>query len=220
MAQFSPTRSISGTLATGAIAILPVAITVAAVVWLAGLLLDAVGPDSALGAFLASIGLTLSASPAVAYLLGVLILLIVLYTLGFAVQARFTSRIRTALDGAVRRVPLVGPLYGFSSQFVGMLRPDESADLTKMQPVWVCTGEGGEATVLALMPTSETISVDGLDRVGVLIPMAPVPFGGVLLFVPRSWIVPARLSVEQLTSIYLSMGLTAPDMVSDPDDAR
>jgi len=37
-----------------------------------------------------------------------------------------------------------------------------------------------------------------------------VPFGGGLFFVPAEWIKPASFGVEGLTSIYVSMGISAP----------
>jgi uncharacterized membrane protein len=46
--------------------------------------------------------------------------------------------------------------------------------------------------------------------VPVLVPTAPVPVGGGLLFVPEDWVTPAGLSVEAVTSVYVSMGVTAP----------
>jgi uncharacterized membrane protein len=34
--------------------------------------------------------------------------------------------------------------------------------------------------------------------------------GGGLIFVPQAWVRPAEIGVEGLTSIYVSMGVTAP----------
>jgi uncharacterized membrane protein len=44
----------------------------------------------------------------------------------------------------------------------------------------------------------------------VLIPTAPVPIGGALLYVPADWVRPADISIETLTTIYVSMGITPP----------
>jgi uncharacterized membrane protein len=43
----------------------------------------------------------------------------------------------------------------------------------------------------------------------VLVPTAPIPVGGGLLFVPEAWVQEANLSVEAVTSLYVSMGVTA-----------
>ena len=56
----------------------------------------------------------------------------------------------------------------------------------------------------------------GRPHLAVLIPTAPVPFGGGLLFVPAEWVVPAAVGAEALTSIYVSMGMTAPQFLAKP----
>jgi uncharacterized membrane protein len=43
----------------------------------------------------------------------------------------------------------------------------------------------------------------------VLVPTAPVPVGGGLIYVPEEWVSPANVGVEALTSIYVSMGVTS-----------
>jgi len=53
--------------------------------------------------------------------------------------------------------------------------------------------------------------VQGREYQMVIIPTAPVPFGGALLFVPADNIVPAEMSVDAMMSIYLSMGISAPE---------
>jgi len=45
----------------------------------------------------------------------------------------------------------------------------------------------------------------------VIVPTAPVPFGGGLLFVPVEQVVPAGMSVDAMMSVYLSMGVSLPE---------
>jgi uncharacterized membrane protein len=45
---------------------------------------------------------------------------------------------------------------------------------------------------------------------GLLVPSAPVPFGGALIYVPSSWVKPAQGGVERLMNVYVSMGVTPP----------
>ncbi len=49
----------------------------------------------------------------------------------------------------------------------------------------------------------------GKPYLAVLVPTAPVPIGGGLLYVPQSWVVPAEIGIEALTSLYVSMGVTS-----------
>ena len=65
-------------------------------------------------------------------------------------------------------------------------------------------------TVLALAPSSDPVEIDGRRYVAVLVPTAPVPIGGGLVYLPVEWVKPADFGIEKLTEIYVSMGLTPP----------
>ena len=47
-----------------------------------------------------------------------------------------------------------------------------------------------------------------IDYHAILIPSAPVPVGGSLIFVPAKSVLPAQLSVDAFMSLYVSMGVT------------
>ena len=51
----------------------------------------------------------------------------------------------------------------------------------------------------------------------VLIPTAPVPIGGALIYVPDAWVTPAQVGMEALTSIYVSMGVTSSQYLAGPE---
>ena len=54
----------------------------------------------------------------------------------------------------------------------------------------------------------------------VLVPSAPVPVGGCLVYVPLEWVKPADFGVEALMSIYVSMGVTTPQTVGGAPGIR
>jgi uncharacterized membrane protein len=54
------------------------------------------------------------------------------------------------------------------------------------------------------------VRLGGENYLCVLIPSAPVPFGGALIYVPAAWIEPAAGRVDDLMSVYVSMGITPP----------
>ncbi len=62
------------------------------------------------------------------------------------------------------------------------------------------------AVSLALMPKSERFMVGGTEHRVVLTPTAPLPVGGRVLRVLSDSIQRATISVEEVMSIYLSMG--------------
>jgi len=201
------------TFVAGLLTVLPVALTVAVIIWVASLVDQFVGPHSAAGKVLISIGLTVVETRIAAYLIGIVIVLATVYVLGVFVEAGLQRRFQTFMDKSFRRIPLVGNVYDLAHRFVGMLDRKEQTDLKTMSPVWCFFGGEGGAAVLALLHTPETILLDGHRCHVVLVPTAPVPFGGGLFFVPADWIRPAPFGVEGLTSIYVSMGISAPQYI-------
>ena len=203
------------TFVAGLIAVLPVVLTVAVIVWVASVIDQFIGPHSAVGRLLVSIGLTIVETKIAAYLIGIVFVLSAIYVLGLLVQAGLQRRLELFVDGLLRRIPLVGSVYDLAHRFVGMLdRKEQQTDLKTMSPVWCFFGGEGGAAVLALLATPERILLAGRPHHVVLVPTAPVPFGGGLFFVPVEWIKAAPFGVEGLTSIYVSMGISAPQYFS------
>jgi uncharacterized membrane protein len=85
---------------------------------------------------------------------------------------------------------------------------DESK-LKSMRPVWCQFGGPGGVSALALLSSPDPVVVNGQACLAVIVPTAPVPIGGGLLYVPVDWIAPADIGMEALTSIYVSMGVTS-----------
>lgn len=69
-----------------------------------------------------------------------------------------------------------------------------------MRPVWCFFGGEGGAAVLGLMPSPEPVQIGEHSYVGLLVPSAPVPFGGALLYVLADWVKPADGGVERLST--------------------
>jgi uncharacterized membrane protein len=60
------------------------------------------------------------------------------------------------------------------------------------------------------MPSPEPVVIGEHSYLGLLVPSAPVPFGGALIYVPSHWVKPAEGGVERLMNVYVSMGVTQP----------
>ncbi len=200
---------IVGTWLAGLVILLPVALTLAILGWVFGIVYRLVGPGSFIGTLFAKIGYPFSSHPGLAYLIGTLVLFAAIYLLGLLVQLGLKRPITWFVDRTVRRIPLVGDLYGLADRFVGLLQNRQHADVAAMSPVW-CFFGGQGAAVLALAPNPEPLQIDGRAYVAVLVPTAPVPFGGALMYVPAEWIRPAEIGVDRLTAVYVSMGITPP----------
>lgn len=202
-------QSIAATWLTGLLLLLPVALTAAVLIWAFSLVNRLVGPGSFVGGLFSAVGYSFSDHPDAAYVLGTLVLIAAIYVLGLIAQLGLKGPLKRLAYVTLRRIPIVGSLYKLADRFVGLLDQKQEADIGAMSPVW-CFFGGKGAAVLALAPSAQPIEIDGQSYLAVLVPTAPVPFGGALIYVPVDWVRPANIGVDKLTAIYVSMGITPP----------
>jgi uncharacterized membrane protein len=202
-------RRLLNVFVTGIFAALPLAATILIFVWGARLVVAYVGPDSLVGGLLVRIGLGITGSEVVGYAIGVAVVMAAIFLLGLLVQTRLHDVLAALLNGIVQRIPLVRGVYDLIKKFVDLLAERDHDGMRSMRPVWLHFGGIGGAAVLGLQSTSEPVRMGDLDYLAVLVPTAPVPVGGGLLYVPSGWVTPAEVGIEGLTSIYVSMGITS-----------
>jgi len=194
----------------GLLVVLPVVLTVALLAWVVNLIYGFVGPGSLFGRGLVAIGIGFVSSQIVAYLIGIGIVIAAIYLLGLVVETRVRQRLGHLVDLLLHRIPLVGNVYDLSKRFVAIVDRKDGDSLQSMRPAWCFFGGDGGAAVLGLCPLAEPIVIGGEPYAVILVPSAPVPVGGCLIYAPTKWIKPAEIGVELLTSIYVSMGMTPP----------
>ena len=194
---------------TGALAALPLAATVLIFVWGARLMVDYLGPNSMVGGLLMKLGLGVGGSELLAYTVGVLMVLAAIFLLGLLIRTRLRGALAALLNGIVQRIPVVRSVYDLAKKFVDLIAQRDAQGMHSMSPVWLHFGGGGGAAVLGLLSTPEPVLVGVVPYLAVLVPTAPVPVGGGLLYVPKDWVTPADVGVDGLTSIYVSMGITS-----------
>lgn len=200
-----------GAFLTGLIFLLPFILTVAVLDWLAGYVSAAVGPDSFIGRTIASGGSVLIGGrrEALAFWVGVALALVAIGALGLVVQTRFRKRIEGAIDSFIDRVPLLRSVYRPIAQLVRLVGPQAAGELAGMSVVACRFGGGADA--MALLVTPEIFDIGGQPRQLVLVPTAPVPMGGALLFLPPSTVVSVPgMGLEDFVRFYMSMGSAVP----------
>jgi uncharacterized membrane protein len=192
---------------------LPLAATVFVFWWAVSLLWRWLGPGSAMGSVLGGIGLGVTGSELVGYLIGLGIVALAILLLGVLIERAIGRSMALLVDRLLRRIPLVRTVWDLAQRMVGLLQQNPAGGAEggarSLTPVWCHFGGPGGASVLALLSSSEPVDVAGRACLAVLVPTAPVPIGGGLLFVPQEWVSPADVGAEALTSIYVSMGVTA-----------
>lgn len=203
-------KSFTQTITAGFFTVLPLIVTAVIIIWLAGIIRDYAGPASVFGRLISGIGVKILPGSTIPYGVGAIAVILVLYFVGLVVMSTLRGRVTKFLDKTIGRVPLIGSLYNLTNRFITIVDQKDEVDLKSMSPVWCFFGGEAGAAVLALMPTSELVFLEERPYCGILVPTAPIPVGGGLIFVPNDWIKPAEFGVEALTNIYISMGLTAP----------
>jgi uncharacterized membrane protein len=201
---------------TGVLAALPLAATVLIFVWGARVLYAWLGPGSFVGGLLIALGLGGTGSEVVGYLLGLGIVVLAIFALGLLVQTRLRGGLARAFNNVMQRIPLVRNVYDLIRKFVDLVAQRDASGARSMSPVWLRFGGQDGAMVLGLLSSPEPVMVGGHTYLAVLVPTAPLPVGGGLIFVPADWVTPAELGMEALTSIYVSMGVTAHQHLGRP----
>ena len=197
----------------GVFAVLPLVVTVAIVVWVAAFIQGFIGPETFLGEKLQAFGLRFATNKVSAYAIGWVVVLAAVFIVGVVVEMGAKKIIQRLVDVVLTRVPLVGSIYDTSKQLVNILDKTDQTELKGMSVVFCIFGKEHGTGVLALMPSPQRFRINGRDYHVVIIPTAPVPVGGALLFVPVDSVEPADMSVDGLMSIYMSMGATVPQFL-------
>jgi uncharacterized membrane protein len=205
------------TFITGLLALLPLAATLLLLGWVWQFLSKYLGPGSAVGQLLTSVGLGVTESELVGYLLGMLLVMVVVYVFGLAVERGLQRGMARLINGVMLRIPVVRTIYDVAQKLVGLFARKEGDDLQTMTPVWLHFGgkktqsdtEQSGTAVLGFLSTPQPVMISGKSYLAVLVPTAPVPVGGGLLYVPPEWVEPANMGMEAVTSIYVSMGVTS-----------
>jgi len=197
------------TFIAGLLVILPIVLTIVLVVWVANIVITFVGPNSVVGSILITLGFGFSASTWVAYLAGILIVALCIYLLGLIVQSRLEHSVHNIIGNVMQRIPLIGYIYDMAKRLIAIVERKDDGGFKGMRPVWCFFGGDGGVAVLGLLPSTDIVALNGVDYHVVLVPSAPVPVGGALVYVPVKWVKPADIGIEGLMSLYVSMGVTA-----------
>ncbi len=206
-------RRVLAPFATGLLFLAPVLLTLILLNWLAGYLIAALGPDTPLGQALGQAGMFFTPSPLAAFWAGIGMAAVLVWLIGLAVQTRFRPQLEGGLDGLISRIPGLGALYRPLAQFVRMMGTGQGGEMSGMSVVSVSFG--GSVEALALLTSPKLHDFGQGPRYLILIPTAPVPVGGGLLFVEPGQVKPVpSMGVDDLAKLYVTMGtLSGPEGV-------
>jgi len=151
-------------------------------------------------------------NPVVQSLLGILVVVIVLYVLGFVATLVIGRRVIKMFDDFFHKVPFVQTVYGATKKLVDAFRPSEEKD-------------DGRRVVLIEFPTPEMKTVGLVTRMmkdqdtgqalaAVYVPTTPNPTSGYLEIVPVERLVFTDWELDEAMSFIMSGGAVAPDEIA------
>ncbi len=202
-------RRVAAPFVTGLVFLAPVILTVLLLQWLAGYVTAALGPGTLVGGALARGGMLVTASPTLAFITGLGVAALLIWALGLVVQTQARARLEGGLDRLLGQIPVIGGFYRPLAQIVRMIGGAPGGGMEGMAVVSI--NFGADTEVLGLLAAPQAFDLGQGPRHLVMLPTAPVPVGGALLFVETSRVrrVPG-LGVDDLAKFYVSMGTIAP----------
>jgi uncharacterized membrane protein len=190
-------RRIWNTFVKGLAAVLPVAVTIYLVVWLATTAEDILG---------GALRLVLPKEhyrPGLGLLAGFVVVMLV----GVAVNAYVIRGFIRTGEALLARVPLIKTIYGALKDLTRFLPAGEERKDLKRVVIW----RVASARIIGFVTSEhvhDRLCSDGADRVAVYFPLS-YQLGGHLLFVPRAELESTELTVEEAMRLVLIGGINS-----------
>lgn len=130
--------------------------------------------------------------------LGIVLLVGLIFGLGVLVSRREVTRILSIAELPFTNLPVVKSIYSSLKNFADYFAPPDKDQ--PQQQVVLLRAPGGEMSIVGLVTRQNFSGLPGalgeLDQVAVYLPMGYM-IGGYTVFVPRSWVTPIEMSVEE-----------------------
>jgi uncharacterized membrane protein len=207
--------SIISNLIAGSLVVLPFVLTVLILGWGINWIMAAFGPGSWFGNLLTTGGEAFIGPERewLAFLIGTVIVLIVLWLFGLAVRTRAQRTFQHVLDDVLAKVPLFRAVYRPVSQVVRLFA-GSNPDLSGLPVVMCRIGGTHGVDVPAFLASDKTFEVAGERRRLVYLPTSPLPAWGGLVLVPdNAVILVPEMDADALIKLYFSFGVLAPETI-------
>jgi uncharacterized membrane protein len=148
---------------------------------------------------------------------GVVVFILVTILTGAVTRHMLGQRAVLAVEQLVARVPVARQLYGGAKQIVETAIAKGGTSFR--QTVLVEYPDRGIWQIVALTAPVEGELPEKLgepDLVGLLVPTAPNPITGFLVFAPRRDVIPLDISIEDAAKLIFSAGLVGPPGYAPP----
>jgi len=207
-----PARVVRNYLIGGLLIWIPIMITVWVVRFLSGILDQSLlllpppwRPEAVFGRYIPGLGIILS--------------LFLLFLTGVVVKNLFGGQMVAGIESLVRRIPIVGAVYGGAKTFSETVLTDKGRSFKQVVMV-----EFPRKGVFSLgFITSEVLqevqAKTATDVISVFVPTTPNPTTGFLVMFPREDITPLDMTVDEAFKMLLTLGVVVPSWKKRPGDA-
>jgi uncharacterized membrane protein len=209
----SPARKFRNYMIGGLLIWIPIMITVWVVRFLSGILDSSLlllppswRPEAVFGTYVPGVGIILS-------------LLLLLFT-GILVKNLFGGQIVAGFESLVRRIPVVGAVYGGAKTFSETVLTDKGSSFK--QVVMVEFPRKGVFSIgfITAHELEEAQAKTEQEVTCVFVPTTPNPTTGFLVLVPRDEVVNMDMTVDEAFKMLLTLGVVVPTWKHKPVDGR
>ena len=206
-------RRVRNYLIGGLLIWIPIMVTVWVVRFLSGILDQSLlllppswRPEAVFGTYVPGVGIILS--------------LLLLFLTGLVMKNLFGGQMVAGLESLVRRIPVVGPVYGGAKTFSETVLTDK--------------GKSFKQVVMVEFPRKGTFSIGFITAheleeaqakteqvvTCVFVPTTPNPTTGFLVLVPKDEVILMDMTVDEAFRMLLTLGVVVPTWKNKPVDGR
>jgi len=209
----SPARKIRNYMIGGLLIWLPIMITVWVVRFLTGILDSSLlliprpwRPETIVGTYVPGVGIVLS--------------LLLLFVTGVLVKNLFGGQIVAGLESLVRRIPVVGAVYGGAKTFSETVLTDKGRSFK--QVVMVEFPRKGVYSIgfITSYDLEEAQARTAQEVTCVFVPTTPNPTTGFLVMVPKDDVILLDMTVDEAFKMLLTLGVVVPTWKHKPANGR
>jgi uncharacterized membrane protein len=206
-----PARALRNYLIAGLLIWIPVMVTVWVVRFVSGVLDQSIvllppswRPEALFGQYVPGFGIVLA--------------LLVLFLTGLLARDIAGDKLIEAVEALVRRIPVIGPVYGGAKTFSETVLTDKGTSFK--QVVMVEFPRKGAWSIGFLMSENfeEIQRRTGLDMVQVFVPTTPNPTTGFLIAVDRKEVMFMDTTVDEAFKMIFTLGVIAPGQRPKPGE--
>jgi uncharacterized membrane protein len=209
----SPARKVRNYLIGGLLIWIPIMITVWVVRFLSGILDSSLvllppswRPEAVFGTYVPGVGIVLS--------------LVLLFVTGVVVKNLFGGQMVAGLESLVRRIPVVGAVYGGAKTFSETVLTDKGRSFK--QVVMVEFPRKGVFSIgfITSHDLEEAQAKTAQEVTCVFVPTTPNPTTGFIVLVPKDEVVIMDMTVDEAFKMLLTLGVVVPTWKNKPVDGR